>query len=271
MEIPVQMYLHRSVFDFTLPGFETAARDMLLNQRPDGNGLTVDPNEIPRLLHTLRLIGGISPRPERVCYVATFGSIDPVLQELFGITEITTTGLWWPGAKTKDEITFRGRDGAQSHKFVHDRFDIESVFPYNDASFDLVVFTEVLEHISRDPMHTLAEIGRITRLGGWLILSTPNCASMRSLLNVLRGNHPYLWSPFSRQGHRDRHNREYTPDEVARLVRCAGYEVDDLHCQNVYEESRSWARRTAAQLLAARGARAFENSEVGGSDKRRAT
>ncbi|HEY6167984.1 MAG TPA: methyltransferase domain-containing protein [Verrucomicrobiae bacterium] len=240
------MSLPRHPADAALPDFDRQATDALLNCRR-GDHVGVEAVEIPRYVHTLRLIGGLVPRPEKVCDIATFGSIDPAVEQLFGIKAITTTGF--PDGKEEREIVFQDRTGTVAHRFVHDRFDIEAAFPYADDTFDLVLFTEVLEHITRDPMHTLAEINRITRPGGWLILSTPNCVSQRSVLNALRGTHPYLWSQYSRQGHRDRHNREYTPGEVEKLLKSGGYEILDLHCRDVFNTAVGWHRRAVKRLL----------------------
>jgi SAM-dependent methyltransferase len=99
-------------------------------------------------------------------------------------------------------------------------------------TFDFAIVTEVLEHITRGPMHTLSEINRVTRIGGWIMLSTPNCNSLRSVFNVIRGNHPQIWSQYSSQAHRDRHNREYTPKEVAELLTSAGYKIHELRTAN---------------------------------------
>ena len=48
--------------------------------------------------------------------------------------------------------------------------------PYDDASFDLVCSTEVIEHVG-EPAPWLRELARVTRPGGGLFLTTPNCAS----------------------------------------------------------------------------------------------
>lgn len=61
----------------------------------------------------------------------------------------------------------------------------KDVFPWADASFDVVVCTEVIEHIF-DTDHLLAEIYRVLKPGGSLVISTPNLASLtnRILLGV---------------------------------------------------------------------------------------
>jgi len=55
--------------------------------------------------------------------------------------------------------------------------DDESI-PFQDGYFDVVIFTEVLEHIFNQPTEVLKEIRRVMRQQGLLILSVPNIASL---------------------------------------------------------------------------------------------
>ncbi len=56
--------------------------------------------------------------------------------------------------------------------------------PFADASFDLVVIIDLLEHV-RDDDGCVAEIARILRPGGELVVNTPH-AKPRSLLRMVR-------------------------------------------------------------------------------------
>jgi SAM-dependent methyltransferase len=64
---------------------------------------------------------------------------------------------------------------AQVAKKCESRRVVGSVMdlPFEDASFDYVVCTEVIEHTTR-PSRAVAELARVLRLGGTLVLSTPN-------------------------------------------------------------------------------------------------
>lgn len=62
---------------------------------------------------------------------------------------------------------------------VEKRFDEAQVIdankplPFADGSFDLIWCSEVIEHLE-DPERSLAELRRVTRPGGAIILTTPN-------------------------------------------------------------------------------------------------
>lgn len=105
--------------------------------------------------------------------------------------------------------------------------DLESDrLPFDTGSVDVVVCWEVLEHLGRDPVHLLVEINRILAPTGVLHLTTPNTASARSVIKVLAGEAAAEWPVFLEGGGRDRHNREYTPAELRRLLHLAGFAAD---------------------------------------------
>lgn len=95
--------------------------------------------------------------------------------------------------------------------------------PFPSDSFDLVMFTEVLEHIAiTDPGVVLGEIRRVLRPGGRMLLSTPNVANLSNVVALIRGENVF-WPPEIFYGSVDRHNREYTPAELLRLIEKAGF------------------------------------------------
>jgi 2-polyprenyl-3-methyl-5-hydroxy-6-metoxy-1,4-benzoquinol methylase len=51
--------------------------------------------------------------------------------------------------------------------------DANQRLPFEDGSFDLVWCSEVIEHL-QDPAFSLAELRRVTKPGGLLVLTTPN-------------------------------------------------------------------------------------------------
>lgn len=59
--------------------------------------------------------------------------------------------------------------------------------PFLDNSFDLVLFSEVLEHLLGHPRLVLAECARVLRPGGKLLITTPNAVALKRRLTVLTG------------------------------------------------------------------------------------
>ncbi len=89
-----------------------------------------------------------------------------------------------------------------------------------------VLCCELIEHLFHDPMHLMSEVNRILKPGGHLVLTTPNLASLRAISAILQGYHPGFFHAYIRpaaDGETDaRHNREYTPREIHRLLENCG-------------------------------------------------
>ncbi|HEY9768983.1 MAG TPA: class I SAM-dependent methyltransferase [Coleofasciculaceae cyanobacterium] len=51
--------------------------------------------------------------------------------------------------------------------------NLNDALPYDNASFDVVVGTEIIEHLE-NPWHLVRELHRVTKPGGTIVLSTPN-------------------------------------------------------------------------------------------------
>jgi len=69
--------------------------------------------------------------------------------------------------------------------------DIEcEPFPFPDESMTDVIFTEVLEHLFRDPAFTIHQISRVLATGGRLVLTTPNACGYDVLVNLVHQTNP---------------------------------------------------------------------------------
>ena len=118
----------------------------------------------------------------------------------------------------------------------------------SDESFDTVVCGELIEHLFQDPMFLMSEVNRILKPGGHLILTTPNICSLRGVSAILQGYHPGFFHAYikpAEDGVVDaRHNREYTPGEIYRLLLDAGFEVTLMETGAFREEphpEHEWA------------------------------
>jgi len=95
------------------------------------------------------------------------------------------------------------------------------VLPYDDASFDCIVFTEILEHLDPECIPRLfAEFERTLQPGGTIVLTTPNRFSLnKQNLNPFRWNTPEV----DAEGHG--HWLEYRLSQVEALFRQTGLEL----------------------------------------------
>ena len=67
--------------------------------------------------------------------------------------------------------------------------DVDEPLPFEDASFDVVVAGELLEHV-RDPQRLAGEAARLLRPGGTFVGSVPNAFRLKNRLRFLLGRKP---------------------------------------------------------------------------------
>ena len=72
--------------------------------------------------------------------------------------------------------------------------DMSAPLPLRDGEFDAVVCLEGLEHLV-NPVQLIAELARVTRAGGEIVVSTPNVLSLYSRLHQLLTGTPYQFNP----------------------------------------------------------------------------
>lgn len=192
--------------------------------------LRVDATGFPSDLHHLWNV-------ERTRYRETIARIPPA-EPSHALLDLGSTRAWlpfyqlvlgygrivlntkYPDSGFVDEgIRVRGAPDADVSVSV---FDVERAeFPHDDATFDVVLCLEVLEHLSIDPMAMMSEVHRVLKPGGTFVLTSPNAVRTSNIVNAILGEQPYGWAPYNGFD-TNRHNREYTPSEVERLFQAAG-------------------------------------------------
>lgn len=96
-------------------------------------------------------------------------------------------------------------------------------FDWQPASFDAVIFSEVLEHLV-DPGQVLKNLARFVRPGGMLLASSPNISHWRVIRELIMGRFR-----LQDQGVFDRtHLRWFTPESFANLIEDAGFVVEEV-------------------------------------------
>jgi len=203
---------------------------------PDAGAKAYLEKHIPRLARTLAL----APSPEstsRVLELGCYMQITPLLQRLLGYKEVR--GAFFGKLGRTDHKTIQFPDG--KFECDVDHFDAErDPFPYPDGHFDLVIAGEIIEHMTRDPMHLMLEARRVLRDGGYLLLTTPNAGSITSVAKALDGrDNPQIFFLYKRPDGEDEigHVREYTVHELGLTARAAGFEVQKLFTTFIEEFS----------------------------------
>ncbi len=184
---------------------------------------------LSRLVKTLEMTPPGGPG-DRILEMGAYLQITPLLRSRLGYGEVR--GCYYGPAGEVDHKKATSIDG-DDFECDLDLFDAErDVFPYPDAHFSTVLCCELIEHLATDPMHLMAEINRVLKLGGHVVLTTPNIGSLRAISGILQGYHPGFFPAYIRPSEdgepEARHNREYTPIEIHLLLRDAGFEVARL-------------------------------------------
>lgn len=66
--------------------------------------------------------------------------------------------------------------------------------PYDENSFDYVVCIEVIEHVESQ-FHLVKELYRVTKPGGFTIVTTPNILNINSRFHAFYSGFPLLYNP----------------------------------------------------------------------------
>ena len=93
--------------------------------------------------------------------------------------------------------------------------NLNDPLPFREGSLDGATLIEVIEHIVRAEA-LAAELGRVIRPGGWLIVTTPNVAHWTYRWRALTGHPP------KQEGY---HYRFFTRRKLTKLLSTAGFEV----------------------------------------------
>jgi len=201
--------------------------EYILSWAPDAGAQKYVETHLTRLEKTLSLIPPGGP-DDRILEMGAYLQITPALRTKLGYGEVRGCYYGRAGQVHHKEAT---SNNGERFTCEIDLFDAEKDrFPYPDEHFSTVLCCELIEHLVDDPMRMMVEINRVLKPGGHLVMTTPNISSLRAIAAVLQGYAPgffpaYIRPPENGEEPEARHNREYTPREIIRLLIDSGFEV----------------------------------------------
>ena len=223
-------HLPRNEVQDSLQSWRSDIADYLTGLRGDPSAQPYIEMHLTRFVHTLEITPRGSPG-DSVLEMGAYMQMTPALKHKLGYGNVRGCYLGEPGKIEHHSVETADREIFECDV---DLFNAETdPYPYPDESFATVLCCELLEHLYDDPMHMMAEVNRILRPGGHLVLSTPNICSLRAVAAALLGYHPGLFHQYIRPNEQGecapRHSREYAPRDIQVLFEAAGLEVVNLH------------------------------------------
>jgi SAM-dependent methyltransferase len=129
------------------------------------------------------------------------------------------------------ELVQEAAEEARSWLHHVERLDIETdPFPFPNASFDAIIFADVLEHLL-DPWRILRQAVALLAPGGLIIASIPNVQNIDVVRRLLRGRWEYRERGIQDFGHL----RFFTLHTIRGLFAQAGLEI--IHLAHRYRRS----------------------------------
>ena len=208
-----------------LPWIDAMFRSYSVNDEPQGHLDAYVQDSFWRFLHTWGLVRHEQGECLEIGANPYFTTL--LLDEY---TDLVLTLTNYYGETTSETTTetlrFRAPNGGTVEKaFTSHLINVErEPFPFEDDAFDVVLFCEVIEHLLMDPLAALREINRVLRLGGRLVVTTPNVNRLLNVMSMTAGAN--IYDPYSGYGPYGRHNREYNRGELTRVLEFAGFDVE---------------------------------------------
>ncbi len=211
--------------------------DYILSFLSDPDEIAYTRQHLRRFLGTMQRIPPPQRTTDRLLELGSLLHLTPAIKKFCGYQTIVGADLWESEERVAEETIEQAGGGDRLTIPLHN-FNAEAdPFPFPDKHFRVVLCCELLEHLQHDPMHMLWEINRVLEDAGYLLLTTPNIASARSIEGVLIGCTPYLMSQYNTETPIDQHHREYAPFEVGVALAAAGFRVLQLETEDVWLRS----------------------------------
>ena len=122
------------------------------------------------------------------------------------------------------------RAAAVARKRIDDVYqgDVREIVSLIHERFDWIVGGDIVEHLD-EPWSFLADLRRISKPGGHLLLSLPNLANVSIVNDLLRGRFDYVYMGLTCAGHL----RFFTRRTIEDMLDIAGWKVESIESQPV--------------------------------------
>jgi hypothetical protein len=85
-------------------------------------------------------------------------------------------------------------------------------------------------------MYLMAELNRVLKPGGTLLITTPNSASSQSVFRILKGYRPHFFMSYTKDRSPYRHNFEYDVHALRTLTDAAGFSCISMETIDTFTE-----------------------------------
>ncbi len=182
----------------------------------------------PRFLHTLNLV--TKTEAGRLLEIGANPYFLSLLLRRFTPHKLDFTNYAGPDAPAQSTQVMT--DGGERVPFLSHNANVETEpLPFANDTFDVVLFCEVLEHLTHDPLRALLHLKRVLKPDGVLILTTPNVGWWRNIVHLLHGGN--VFDAYSAYGPYGRHNREYASSELRHLMELTGFAIEEMFTSDV--------------------------------------
>jgi SAM-dependent methyltransferase len=121
--------------------------------------------------------------------------------------------------------------------------------PFQDGYFTGIYMGQLLEHFTYSPRKPFQEIRRVLKPGGLFVVDVPNAGEWHNYYRLIRGKN-ILWdykkhyvdyepSFYKGRPYFERHNHEFTPNELRSLAEACQFEVERI----AYIRSRRYGKK----------------------------
>lgn len=187
-----------------------------------------------RFVETLRQLPPLPSNPRILELGAVPYSMTILLQKYAG-ADVTPLSFYEVDVQESRHV-LESPDRSERYEFLYSAVNVErDIFPLEDASFDLVLCCEILEHLLINPSHMLFEAHRVLVPDGFLLISTPNVTRAENVRALHEGRN--INDAYHGNGVYGRHNREFAPAEISLLLEACGYTVFRNLTVDVYEST----------------------------------